>query len=573
MDKQYYPTPADLGRRAWAKFQNRTFVRVLEPQAGKGDLAVLRPTDYPYGDGVPLDCIEIDIAHHATLREKGFDVVGIDFLDYQGPGSLYSHVIMNPPFNRGTEHLLKAWNLLFEGEIVAILNAETVRNPFSKERKQLVRLIEQHGSVEFIENAFSVAEHKTDVEIALVYLRKKSQFNVDLAGNLMEGLKRDTTSHDDLVEGFEENSPLALPGEYVRNTVKAFNAAVQASKEAIMAEARNRYYVNLLGDTMERRQGKVPQEKKTDAGMEWVRRQLEENYRELKNRAWAGILRSTEVAAKLSSAAQRRLEADFESIKTLEFTAANIYGFLLGLSSNQGQIQLEMACDCFDLITRYHTENTVHYKGWKSNDKHRTCGMRIKTSRFILPGHSTESYHSRVPWETERLLADFDKVFALLDSKKKPEVSLINVFFNHLPDLRDGERISSSYFDVRYYPKAGTIHFFARDKQLINRLNLLVGRHRQWLPPQDIRVSEAFWLQYDKAEKFDKAVRKAVEQDTSRWWNSPLSQLHSKDGAVREEAESKLNEALDTVLLKHGIDPTTLLDAPEEKLPLLSACC
>lgn len=31
---------------------------------------------------------------------------------------------MTPPFASGVEHVLKAWNLLYDGELVAILNAE-----------------------------------------------------------------------------------------------------------------------------------------------------------------------------------------------------------------------------------------------------------------------------------------------------------------------------------------------------------------------------------------------------------------------------------------------------------------
>ena len=48
LETQFYPTPPALAARAWAKFRNREFVRVLEPQAGHGDLAVSHP-DYDVG--------------------------------------------------------------------------------------------------------------------------------------------------------------------------------------------------------------------------------------------------------------------------------------------------------------------------------------------------------------------------------------------------------------------------------------------------------------------------------------------------------------------------------------------
>jgi len=55
-------------------------------------------------------------------------VVGHDFLEFK-MGAIYSHIIMNPPFSQGAAHVLHAWHILYDGEIVALLNAETVRNP------------------------------------------------------------------------------------------------------------------------------------------------------------------------------------------------------------------------------------------------------------------------------------------------------------------------------------------------------------------------------------------------------------------------------------------------------------
>lgn len=557
---QFYPTPKSLAERAWKKFENINFIRVLEPSAGKGDLAKLRPRVHGYEP--PVDCIEIDLEQHATLRDQGFDVVGIDFLQYEGAGAVYSHIILNPPFINGVDHVLKAWDILFDGEIVAILNAETIRNPHTKERRLLANLVEQHGSVEYIESAFTEAERKTEVEVALVHLRKKSNFNVELVGTILDGLKADSTTAESLAEGFDEKKELAVSGEVIRNTVRAYNAAVQATRESISAQATSAYYTKLLGQTLAHRKGGATKPD-PDSSLEWVRNTLFKSYRDLKNRAWTGILCSTQVTSKLSSAAQKRLESEFQAIKSLEFTVSNIYGFLQGLSANQGQIQIDMACDVFDLITRYHTDNALFYKGWKSNDKHRTsertCGLQIKKTRFIIPGHQTESYSSSVSWDTRRMLGDFDKIFAMLDGKVKPETSLEEIFQHSFDELRCGERVASSYFDVRYYPGAGTIHFFARDKKLVDRLNRLVGRQRRWLPPQDVRVSDAFWLQYDRAEKYDREFRKEIASTFQNHWDDPLRNFRGHSDR-KAEAAVKIDEALNTVLQRNGINPDNLLE-------------
>ncbi len=560
---QYYPTPESLARKAWGLFRNREFIRVLEPSAGDGALAKAAPGRSSWqGQRVTVDCVEIDISRHTELRNEGFNVVGIDFLQF-GSGSMYSHIIMNPPFAQGAQHVLKAWDILWDGEIVALLNAETLRNPFSKERRLLVSRIEQHGSVEFIEGAFSIpaAERKTDVDVALVYLRKRADIERDILGSFVDDLKQDTMTGEGLASGYHDTNEIALPTSIIENSVQAFDAAVRAARESVFAEARAQRYTRLLGKTMAQYNGDADYDPH-DSSVEWVTREMQKRYESLKDRAWASILRSTQLDDRLSSSARKQIESQFEQVKSLEYTVSNIYGFLLGLVQSQGQIQVDMACDVFDQIIRYHSDNTVFYLGWKSNDKHRTAGMRIKTTRFVLPHHGTDSWQRGLSWDSMQLLADFDKVFAMLDSKIAPETALTDVFRHRFEELRRGGRVSSSYFDVRYYPGVGTIHFFPRDKSLVDRLNRLVGRQRRWLPPEDMRVSEAFWLQYDRAEKYDKEVRAEIMKRHAggRYWDNPLHRLGTRDTAEGESAMAAIDEAVASVLSRHGIDVDKLLE-------------
>jgi hypothetical protein len=570
---QYYPTPEALSSKAWDTFKNRQFVRVLEPSAGEGHLLKPRPNNH--WQKIPVDCIEIDIRKHPILRSQGYSVVGMDFMQFKS-GSHYSHVLMNPPFAAGAQHLLKAWDILFEGEIVAIINAETLRNPFSKERKHLLRLIEQFGEVEFLSAMFAGedAERKTPVEIALVWLKKTSAFEQDILGSILDDLRRDQVTAEQLAGDCQPMHELALVNAYIDNAVLMFNAAVEAARQSTFSEARAMRYRNMLGQSLGELNGDAPV-KITHTGVDWVTQQLYSQYNDLKDRAWSGILRSTQVTSRLSSAAQKRLEADFATVKSLEFTVANIYGFLQGILDQQGDIQLAMICDVFDLITRYHSDNTVYYLGWKSNDKHRTLGMRIKTTRFILPGHATESYQTGLNWESQRLLSDIDKVFALLDGKAMAAVGLEAVFDHHFQRLRSGERISGSYFDVRYYPGIGTIHFFPKSKTLIDRMNRLVGHQRRWLPPADTQAGSGFWQQFDQAEKLDKAfhseVRKRCNHDGRHYRFDPFWAIKHGGELEREQGQSLLTQAMNTVLANHGIDSDTALESDQSgRLPMAS---
>ena len=92
---QFYPTPKALAERAWAKFKNKRFSRVLEPSAGDG--ALIRGYEHwdrEYHYRPPVDAIEIDLTKHEALRKMGVSVVGIDFLEFQS-APIYSHIVLN----------------------------------------------------------------------------------------------------------------------------------------------------------------------------------------------------------------------------------------------------------------------------------------------------------------------------------------------------------------------------------------------------------------------------------------------------------------------------------------------
>lgn len=565
-DLQFYPTPEDLARRAWRKFKQHSRSRVLEPSAGEGHLADAMPGIEHRGRG-HIDVIEIDVSKHPLLRQKGYRVVGLDFLEFEG-GQIYDSIILNPPFAEGCQHVLKAWDCLWTGEVVAIINAETLRNPFSMERKRLAALVGKHGSVEFIQDAFrgEGVAREAEVEVALIHLEKPAASNEDWIGPAIDALARDRTEEREWALPNE----LALPANFVSSQVRAFNLAVTAMREAVKAEAVAAHYAARIGRTMvdltnDRADGHLAGAESPGAG---IRSALAKRYDELKDRAWASVLRSTETLSKLSAKVQKQAEAQFEQIKALEFTETNVYGFLLGLVQSQPEMVMNMMEEVFDAFSRYHSDNAVLYRGWKSNDRHRTCGLRLKTTRFILPGHAVDSCRSGVPWDTRRLLADFDRVFAILDGVAAPEVGLVSLAEQQFQALRAGARVRGTYFDLRWYHKAGTIHFFPRRRDLVDRLNRFVGRRRGWLPPEGERVSDAFWLAYEQAEKLDPEVRAhatRAARSTGRYysrWSDPVEQLFRGHTEEYDAANALVLGALEHVLTQHG-----LLDALEDHTP------
>src|SRR5664279_1485418 len=102
-DLQFYPTPSSLAYKAFRKFKNREVIRILEPSAGRGDLLVGFITGIHSRTDL-IDAIEIDLDNQAVLRGKGINVIDADFLQFNG-AAMYSHVLLNPPFLQGAEHV------------------------------------------------------------------------------------------------------------------------------------------------------------------------------------------------------------------------------------------------------------------------------------------------------------------------------------------------------------------------------------------------------------------------------------------------------------------------------------
>lgn len=81
----FYPTPPEVAARMLAKVGKLYDRAVLEPSAGKGDLAdaVVGKLDRYYNRCREIvHCIEIEPDLQAALRGKGYPLVGTDFLTF-----------------------------------------------------------------------------------------------------------------------------------------------------------------------------------------------------------------------------------------------------------------------------------------------------------------------------------------------------------------------------------------------------------------------------------------------------------------------------------------------------------
>lgn len=523
---QFYPTPLKLAMRLSGMFKKRPIIRLLEPSAGNGDLL-----NGLYLEHDEVDLIEVDVSRHELLRTKG-TVVGTDFLESKDL-SMYSHILMNPPFRNGVKHVLHAWKHLFSGEISAILNASSVDHPKTLDECRLCALIDEYGRVEYAEDAFISPEtlRKTRVKVALVYLEKKPSDDFWEKG-IFESLKKDDTEFDEKNQDMPGQG-LALGGAQVQALVRAFDAAWEARKRSLIAEEKSLRFDEFFQTQVQQIVGQ--NEMYLEREFKPLQERLSESYKQLKRAAWISVLNTAELRKYLSCKVTQSVLNDFEPVRALAFTESNIYGFMQGFAMQQGHFQKQMVLDLFDLIVSRYSDNCIFYKSWKSNERHQV-GMALRRRRFILGGFSLEGWRSDIGYTNVNRLKEIDKVFALMDGKNEAEYGIDTLFANRLRDLRNGMRLSTTYFEIRFYPGIGTIHFFPKDQRLIDRINLLVGKARSWIPEP---YTEEDMDNYRSAEKVSDLAAKKLTR--SMFHN--MSENEEEIIGIIEDAEEKTGES------------------------------
>lgn len=137
----YYPTPLRLINRMLQKIKGSPR-RILEPSAGKGSIIDALKEKNHYNK---IYAIESDPELRALLRGKNIDLLDSDFLDYAGTDK-FDLIIGNAPFSADDKHLLKAIDILYRGQIIFLVNAETLRNPCTATRKMLASKLSSLGA-------------------------------------------------------------------------------------------------------------------------------------------------------------------------------------------------------------------------------------------------------------------------------------------------------------------------------------------------------------------------------------------------------------------------------------------
>ena len=403
--------------------------------------------------------------------DGGIHIVHDDFLTYT-PYKRYGAIIMNPPFSCGARHLLKASEMQqYGGQIVCLLNAETLRNPYTAERKRLAALLEQFGAdIEYISNAFSAAERRTDVEIAMVYIN--IPFRDDDSSSLFERVAR--------AKQYEEPDPEERMEievtDMIQMIVNRYQTEVEAGIELIWTYRRMLPYrqrdLNEKGYPIIYLTNSDHRETTVNSYVKDVRLKY-----------WSALLKNEKFVGKLTSKLQQKYRERVNSYADYDFSEFNIYVLLSEMNAEiKTGIEDEIG-RMYDRLTEEHSyypecsKNRHLYDGWKTNK-----AWKIE-KKCILPSYGVfDSWHDTPrEYEAYNTLSDIERILNFFDGNLTADVDLSNTIEQAFKQ-NITKNVRCKFFDATFYKK-GTVHIVFTCPELIDRFNIYAAQQRGWLPP------------------------------------------------------------------------------------------
>lgn len=455
----FFPTPGEVVERMieGLKIGDQT---VLDPSAGKGDILSRILDKGPYYNRSPnnLYAIEIDPGLRAILVEAGFRVVGTDFFQYPGLQH-FGFIIMNPPFDQGVAHLLKAFEISNGAVIRCLLNTESINNPYTSERMRLKKIIEQFGWVEELGPVFRHAERPTDVSVSLIHLedtRQKEEFLSDFEPATMDG---GDFSLDDMVE-----NSLALANVFESYEAR-FRATIEAFKELLIATAKVKHYLEPLTTDYPSPDKLIEQALKAEHG---PLLRYETFLESATKTAWDHLFSKTKLAAVTTEGVRKEIEQMQSSQGQMAFTATNMEDLFQQLFLSRHEIMLGCLVDAFENITKYYDGNREYVEGWKTNSSY------MVQRKFIMPNMlSAYSPDSGLDYSAQGVISDIEKALSFLANRPFENITSVTTVYAH--ESFFGELKESTYFSTRLYRK-GTIHMTFKNEDLRMRFNAAVAQ-------------------------------------------------------------------------------------------------
>lgn len=488
-NKDFYPTPKKLINKMLENIDFREIQTILEPSAGKGDIVEiiqekkksLKRNNFFDNKTIKydIDCIEIDENLRHILHGKGFRVIHDDFLTYNG-FKKYDLIVANFPFSQGDKHLSKALDLIENGgQLVCLINAETIKNPYSNLRKVVLkRLNKYNANIEYLQEEFINAERKTNVEVALIKVKIKNK-NKDSI--ILEKLKQEEMIN----KQNQQNNNTLIDGDFLTGIVQQYNFEIKAGIKLI-----NEYY-NL--------QPLVLKSFKKDSCLNGSILNLSINgekydesiqsdtlinayIKKIRYKYWEALFSNEKFTKLLTSNLLNEFRQKLTELQDYDFSLYNIKELQKQMNQNVIIGVEETILELFEEFSTQHSwyaecKNNIHYyNGWKTNKAY------MINKKVIIPLSAYGILGDRLDYGYKfyEKLKDIEHVFDYLDGGKTENTNLKEIL-DEAEKERQTKNIKTKYFSINTYKK-GTTHLTFLNEELLKKFNIFGSCKKGWLP-------------------------------------------------------------------------------------------
>lgn len=486
--KDFYPTPIKIIHQMLEDINFKEISSVLEPHAGKGDLADAIIEKFKHAHSsyynretvFDLDTIEINETLRFILQGKKHRIVHNDFLTYNS-FKRYDLIVMNPPFSNGDKHLLHAIKMQESGgKIVCLLNAETLKNPYSNTRKDLISKLKQYDAeVEYISNAFVGADRSTNVEIALIKIDiPKDNHN----SVILDDLKK----QEQFKEEAANNYGNIVNADFIKGIIEQYNFEVKAGLKLIAEyNAIKPFMLNSFKDEYSQNPVlKLELHYRDDDG----NCTIENSYiKQIRIKYWKALFMSDQFMGLFTSNLRQKYMSKINELRDYDFSLYNIYTIKIELHKEMIQGVEDTILKLFEEFSNKHhwydemSKNIHYYNGWKTNKAWKiNKKVIIPLNGFIDMQYSWGRYEPS-NYKVVDKLSDIEKVFNYLDQGITEEVCMKSAL-KMAEDNGNTKKIQLKYFMVTFYKK-GTCHIEFTNHELLHKFNLFGSQRMNWLPP------------------------------------------------------------------------------------------
>ena len=583
----FYPTPEHLIKKMLDKVQNFEEVKtVLEPSGGKGDIVC--QVFAKAKDDTEVDVVEIDSnlrailqyafgeeANHLRCGEKHklsekkryaklghgeqlspdeenrlselerecalhsgkVYLIHDDFLTLRTQKQ-YDLCAMNPPFEEGDKHLLKAIDVMKRGgQIVCLLNAETLKNPFTNARKELKNQLEKlKAEIEYLPGEFESAERKTSVEVALIHI------NIAKSDTLL----KDSSIFDELRKAKEleqedvcDENGLIRHKNYIELAIDNYNLEVEATIKLI--DEYRAFAKQIPQRFGEESWDKTPMLKLvlTNGNTYGTCVEINDYLKQVRGKYWRELFKNEEFTGRLTSNLADEFYKKVDQMADYDFSHFNIKQIQIEMTRKMVRGVEETIIGLFDTLSHEHhylnetSKNIHYYNGWKTNKAHRI------NKKVIIPFYGAWSNFDKTryqpdDYEVQKKLSDIEKALDYLDDGQTRAFDMDRTL-RWAQVNEQTKNIHLKHFDITFYKK-GTCHITFTSEELLEKFNIFGSQRKGWLPPSygkktygEMSEEERVVVdEFQGRDEYDKVMSKPDYYLTSDYG---LSMLESSDVA------------------------------------------